>query len=203
MSLQTRKLPLFVLAVAGLASSLLAVPGPVRADGEVLDRRVDVSLADSDPDQAFQGLAKMIGLDAAVEPGLGGKVTVRLQNVRMRTVLDAVCESIGCSWSVETGTPAKLRVLPLQERPGRKALALKEPIDLKVTKADVREVLKTFGQILSVEVELDPRITGTITLELANTPCGQAIDKVCAMTGCAWKVDTGGKDPVLRFTSTK
>jgi len=198
MSPYTSQRPLFPLTILAIALLLPTVPGPARADGEVLDRRVDVALADSDPDQAFQGFAKMIGLDAAVEPGVAGKVNVRLQNVRMRTVLDAVCESIGCSWSVVEGT--KLRVLPLPERSARKILGLKEAIDLKVTKADVREVLQTFGQILSAETELDPRITGTVTFELDNVPCGQALDKICAMAGCDWKADTSGETPVLRFT---
>ncbi len=198
MSTHTSKLPFSPLTIAAIVLSLLPLAGPARADGEVLDRRVDVALADSDPGQAFQGFAKMIGLDAAVEPGVAGKVNVRLQNVRMRTVLDAVCESIGCSWSVEAGS--KLHVLPLRERSARKVLGLKEAIDLKVTKADVREVLQTFGQILSAETEIDPRITGTVTFELDNTPCGEALDKICAMAGCDWKADTDGETPVLRFT---
>jgi type II secretory pathway component GspD/PulD (secretin) len=202
MSPQTRKLPLFALTVATTILSLLALPGSARADGEVLDRRVNVTLADSAPDQAFQGLATMIGLDSVVEPGVNGKVTVRLQNVRMRTVLDAVCESIGCSWSV-TGNPAKLHILPLAAKPSSKVLALKEPIDLKVTGANVRELLQTFGQILGVETEIDPRITGKVSLELEHNPCGEAFDKACAAVGCEWKLDTKGKSPVLRFTAKK
>jgi type II secretory pathway component GspD/PulD (secretin) len=145
----------------------------------------------------------MIGLESAVEPGLDGKVTVRLQNVRMRTVLDAVCESIGCTWSVVPGTPAKLRILPLAERSARKAVVLDAPIDLKVAKADVRELLQTFGQIMSVEVDLDPQISGKATLELDNTPVGKALDEVCAIAGCDWKLDTRGERSVLRITARK
>jgi type II secretory pathway component GspD/PulD (secretin) len=201
MSPNTRKPPLSTLTALAIALSLLTVPGTARADGEVLDRRVDVALADSAPEQAFQGFARMIGLDATVEPGLEGKVTVRLQNVRMRTVLDAVCESIGCNWSVEGGT--KLRIMPSPERAARKTLALKEPIDLKVTKADVRQVLQTFGQILSVDADVDPRITGTVTFELEAIPVGQALDKVCEMAGCTWKIDNAGASPVLRIAAKK
>jgi len=62
-------------------------------------------------------------------------------------------------------------------------------------------VLKTFGEILSMEVELDPRITGTVTFELENTPVGQALDQICATANCEWKVDTAGKNPVLRFAA--
>jgi type II secretory pathway component GspD/PulD (secretin) len=197
------KLPLFALTVAAITFSIWTVPGPARADGEVLDRKVNVSLADSAPDQAFQGFATMIGLEAVVEPGLNGKVTVRLQNVRMRTVLDAVCESIGCRWSVEAGTPAKLYIRPLPARSSPKATVLKEAIDLRVTKADVREVLQTFGQILSANVDLDSRITGSVSFELNSTPVGEALDQICAMVGCEWKLDTDGEKPVLRVVSKK
>jgi type II secretory pathway component GspD/PulD (secretin) len=197
-------MPLTAFAAAALAAlALLTVPLPACADGEALDRKVDVSLADSAPDQAFAGLAKMIGLESAVEPGLDGKVTVRLQNVRMRTVLDAVCESIGCTWSVVAGTPAKLRILPLADHSAPKAVVLDAPIDLKVKQADVRELLQTFGQIMSVEVDLDPRIGGKATLELDNTPVGKALDQVCAIAACDWKLDTGGERPVLRITARR
>lgn len=199
MSTQIGRLPWFALAVATITVSTLAAPGSVQADGEVLDRRVNVALADSTPEKAFEGLATMIGLEAEVEPGLDDKITVRLDNVRMRTVLDAVCESVGCRWSVVGGTPAKLRIQPLAERPAAKAAVLQEPVDLRVTKANVRQVLQTFGQILGVEVELDPGITGQVTFDLDNAPVGQALDRVCEMAGCAWKLNDGD-NPVLRFT---
>jgi len=117
-------------------------------------------------------------------------------------VLDAVCESIGCRWDVTAGSPAKLHIRPLAEGTARKKTALEEPIDLKVTGANVLEVLQVFGQIMSADVEIDPRLTGgKVTFELDNVPCGQALDKVCASAGCTWKlVDLEGKKPVLRIT---
>lgn len=198
MSPQINKLPLFALTAFAFAFSMSILPAPVHADGEVLDRKVNVTLADSSPDKAFEGLATMIGLEAVVDPGLDDKVTVSLQNVRMRTVLDAVCESINCRWSVKEGK--KLHISPAAARPATKATALKEPIDLKVTKADVREILRTFGQILSVDVDLDPRITGTVSFELSKVPVGEALDRTCDMAGCAWKLDTDAARPILRFT---
>jgi len=96
------KLQLSALAAAAIALPLLTLPSPARADGDVLDRKVDVSLADSAPDQAFQGFARMIGLEAAVEPGLDGKVTVELNNVPCGKALDKVCEMAGCTWKLET-----------------------------------------------------------------------------------------------------
>jgi type II secretory pathway component GspD/PulD (secretin) len=197
--MKTQKM--LVLAAAAIALSLLAAPGTARADGDTLDRRVDVALADADPHEAFESLAKMVNLDSAIEPGLDGKVTVRLKNVRMRTVLDAVCESIGCRWDV-AGSPAKLHILPLPESSARKATLLDEPIDLKVTNADLRQVLQTFGQIMSVDVDLDPRVTGKVSFELDNVPVRNALDHVCAAGGCTWKLEEG-KSPILRITAKR
>src|SRR6185369_9904021 len=73
-TMSPRKLQLFILTAA--VTALLTVRASARADGDVLDRRVDVALADSAPDQAFQGIAKMTGLEATVDPGVSGKVTV-------------------------------------------------------------------------------------------------------------------------------
>jgi type II secretory pathway component GspD/PulD (secretin) len=200
-----RKSTRFALAVALAGTITLALPGSVRADPEgesSLDRRVDVALADAAPGESFQSFAQMIGLEAQVDPGLEGKVTVRLRNVRMRTVLDAVCESIGCRWDIVGGSPTKLHIRPVQDPSRPKLTLLDEPIDLKVTKADVRQVLQTFGQIMSAEVDLDPRITGTVSFELDNVPCGKALDKVCAAAGCEWKLEAG-KGRMLRITAKK
>jgi hypothetical protein len=67
----------------------------------------------------------------------------------------------------------------------------------------VRQVLQTFGQILSVDADVDPRITGTVTFELEAIPVDQALDKVCQMAGCEWKIDSAGANPVLRVTAKK
>jgi type II secretory pathway component GspD/PulD (secretin) len=143
-----------------------------------------------------------------VAPSIKGKVTVELRNVRVRTLLDAVCESIACRWELQPGTPPKLLVLPAQSgktAPAAPAL-IDEPIDLRVTEADGRDVLKTFGEILSARVEVDPAIAGTVSLDLEAAPVGQALDKVCQVLGCDWmlvegssrllKVTAKGKNPV-------
>src|SRR5205823_4552312 len=48
-----------------------------------------------------------------------------------------------------------------------------EPIDLKVTNADVTDVLRTFAQISGLNVIVQPGVTGTVTAELENVPWDQ------------------------------
>jgi type II secretory pathway component HofQ len=73
-----------------------------------------------------------------------------------------------------------------------------EPIDLRVTNADARDVLKTFGEILGVKA-VDPAIQGKATFNLEGTPWNQALDAVCATAGCDWSLEGG----VLRVTPRK
>ncbi len=138
---------------------------------------------------------------AVVDPALREPVSIELHNVRARTMLDTICESIGCRWSLEPGNPPKLRVTaaPASGGSGSKPTDLDEPIDLKVTDAPTQDVLKTFAQILGAKAAVDPAIKGTVTFNLEATPSRQALDAVCASAGCEWSLDGG----VLRVTPRK
>ena len=176
-----------VFALAGLLSV-----GAALAAGNPLDERIDLALKDAAPADTFRAFGQMMGVEAVVDPGVTGKVTVTLGNVRVRTLLDAVCESIGCRWELQD---KKLRVTPAPaDKPAEMRQALDSPIDLKVTEADARELLTTFGQIMGTEVSLDPAISGKVSLELEKTPVRQALDVVCMSLGCDWDlVDSGGR----------
>lgn len=168
----------------------LLTAASARAAENPLDTRIDMAVRDAAADDTFRTFAKLWGAEAVVDPALKGKVTVELKNVRVRTLLDAVCESIGCRWDLQPGNPPKLRVSALSAGnpvPAAK-VGPKEPLDLRVTKAKGQEILKTFGQILSAEVLLDPSITGEVTLDLENTPWDQALDAVCAALSCNWEL---------------
>jgi type II secretory pathway component GspD/PulD (secretin) len=199
-----------VLVGLGLACLLLAA-GAVWADPGAntlakLDERVDMALKNAAPEEVFRTFAKMLGAEAVVDPGVLGPVSVELHNVRVRTLLDTVCESLGCRWNLASGTPVKLRVAPLgppAESP--KASGIKEPIDLKVTKADAADLLKTFGQILNADLVIDPEIKGTLTFEIENKPVDQTLDAVCKELGCEWSFmeAANGRKAVLRISSKR
>jgi type II secretory pathway component GspD/PulD (secretin) len=175
--------------VIALALAFLPAAG-ARAAESPLDARINMAVRDAAADDTFRTFAKLMSAEAVVDPALKGTVTVELKNVRVRTLLDAVCESIGCRWELQPGNPPKLNVSVLS--PGKPAPSmksgLKEPLDLRVTNANGKEILKTFGQILSAEVVLDPAIAGTVTLDLENTPWDQALDAVCAALSCNWEL---------------
>jgi type IV pilus assembly protein PilQ len=64
-----------------------------------------------------------------------------------------------------------------------------EPIDLKVTNADVTEVLRTFGQISGLNIIVQPGVAGTVTAELDNVPWDQALEQVLKINGLSYELD--------------
>ncbi len=178
------------------APALAAPPGP-------LDSKIELAVKEADPTELFTTLGNLMSAEVVLEPGLTGKVSIELHNVRVRTILDALCESVGCQWTFDSlARPPKLRVTPgpAEPRPdplGKLSLP-KDPIDLKVKEANVQEVLQIFGEILGAKAIVDPAIQGKLSLNLENTPVDQALNAVCAAAGCDWSYDAAAR--VLRVT---
>jgi type IV pilus assembly protein PilQ len=64
-----------------------------------------------------------------------------------------------------------------------------EPIDLKVTNADVTDVLRTFAQISGLNVIIQPGVTGVVTAELENVPWDQALEQILKINGLGYEVE--------------
>lgn len=176
---------LAVLSFAALASAASWA-------SQGLDEPVDLDLVRSTG--AFEMLARAADLELAIEPVLAERpLTLRIEKVRVRTALDAACDSLECRWRVEAG---KL-IVEGKPRPSAKpvetASQLDEPIDLKVTKARAVDVLRTFGEILGVEVDIDEGVGGELTLDLEGTPVRAALDAVCKKLSCRWHIEEGAR----------
>lgn len=63
-----------------------------------------------------------------------------------------------------------------------------EPIDLKVTNADVTEVLRTFAQISGLNIIIQPGVQGAVTAELENVPWDQALEQILKINGLGYEV---------------
>jgi type II secretory pathway component GspD/PulD (secretin) len=195
--MKTRSLVRSALAVALL---LTAVPSVRAADGPDLDRHITLKLEDADPGQAFAALARLSNLEIALDPGVHGKVNIQLENVRLRTVLDAMCDSLGCRW--DAADNHHLRVIPTAEKTsGEGRSTLDEPIDVKVTAADARSMLKTFGSLMSAEVTIDPAVKGEVSLNLQSVPVRKVLDAICQAVSCSWSYDADKKVLAVRAKS--
>jgi type II secretory pathway component GspD/PulD (secretin) len=188
------------LGLVGFLLGTVALAAPPQGP---LDSKGELAVKEADPAELFEILGRLMNAEVILEPGLTGKVSIELHNVRLRTILDALCESVGCQWTFDSlARPPKLRVTPglAEPRPdplGKHALP-KDPIDLRVKDADVQEVLQTFGQVLGGRAVVDPAIQGKVSLDLPDTPLDQALNAVCAAAGCDWSYDAAAR--VLRVT---
>ena len=76
------------------ASVALAQPATLESRGTFSFNKVAAG-------KAFQSVAAMLGLTARVDAGVRNEVTAQLSDVRLRALLDAMCESARCRWRVE------------------------------------------------------------------------------------------------------
>ncbi len=64
-----------------------------------------------------------------------------------------------------------------------------DPIDLKVTNADVTDVLRTFAQISGLNIVVQPGVKGQVTAELENVPWDQALAQVLKINGLGCELE--------------
>jgi type II secretory pathway component GspD/PulD (secretin) len=175
--------------LTALAAFMIAAMAGAAPDA--LDKQVSLKLRDATAEEAFRSLARVAGVQISAE-GLSGDVTLELENVRVRTILTALCDNLGCKWDLQAG---KLRITPLAEgeRPEPQgkpsAAALDSPIDLKVTDASIRDILETVGEILSAKTLIDSGVEGKVSLELDNAPLRDVLDILCKTSKCTWSFD--------------
>jgi type IV pilus assembly protein PilQ len=90
---------------------------------------------------------------------------------------------------VDVSPPATpLQGLAEKGGPGERVYA-GEPIDLKVTNADVTDVIRTFAQISGLNIIVQPGVNGTVTAELTNVPWDQALEQVLKINNLDYELD--------------
>lgn len=178
---------LFTLLLLASASA-----APLGAQPE-LDERISLELEDADVGQVLESLGSILEREVEVDPAIGGTISIELHDVRVETALTAVCESAGCVWNLDA---RRLRMSPdpshppAKPRPRPTRTGLDEPIDMELKDASLGETLRAFGSIAELPVILDDGVDqdAKVTVQLASTPAGQALDVICRMNGCAWEV---------------
>ncbi len=153
-----------------------------------LDGRVTISFTAVPPSMLFGFLAKMGRFEVSLDPVLQKSVTITLQDVKLRTVLDASCDSIGCTWSVD-GNKLVVQALPPDpsrgkgwiEPPGKVMPAGSRFVNMPVeTVLEAISRVAGEGSVYTVE-ELDPK--QTVTVDLSNQDPLRAIAMLARATG--------------------
>src|SRR5215203_432123 len=74
-----------------------------------------------------------------------------------------------------------------------------EVIDLKVTNADVTDVLRSFAQISGLNVIIQPGVRGVVTAELESVPWDQALEQILKINNLDYELDGN----VMRIAPTE
>ena len=108
--------------------------------------------------------------------------------------------NIGGMINAKTGAPTSLTTTAGNGVPGTETFAAQtvgqtekvytgEPIDLRVTNADVTDVLRTFAQISNLNIVVQPGVSGTVTAELVNVPWDQALEQVLKINNLGYELE--------------
>jgi type IV pilus assembly protein PilQ len=101
-------------------------------------------------------------------------------------------------------TPAAVPPSPLQSFQAQavgegERVYVGEPIDLKVTNADVTDVIRTFAQISGLNIIVQPGVSGVVTAELENVPWDQALEQVLKINRLDYELEGN----VMRIAPTE
>lgn len=176
-------------SLSAFAALTLLLPASTTAAREPLADRISLELEKASAREVFASLEQMIGLP--VDSSCEGAVTIRLENVSVRTALTALTESLGCAWQVEAGRiVVRDGGTPPPETKVRVNLApnFAEPISLRLREARLIEVLQAATALLGVGLEVDDALqAGSLSIDVEALPVEAALDRICALEGCAWE----------------
>jgi type II secretory pathway component HofQ len=75
-----------------------------------------------------------------------------------------------------------------------------EPLSMNLRNADLRDVLRTFGQLTGLEITVAPEISGTVNVNFTDTPWDEALDDILKANGLTYRLE-GKKLHVIRAGS--
>jgi TonB family protein len=150
-----------------------------------LERRVFIDVNRVAPGEVLGRLAKSISCTLSVDKKLGSSpVSLRLWNVRARTALDAVCDTVGCHWDLKGTTLTVVAATPAPPVPEAQQWLekLKTPLSglqWKLDRVPLRDVLARLSQHLAAEVIFEgPDPASPVTEDLRGRSPIDALQRI-------------------------
>jgi beta-lactamase regulating signal transducer with metallopeptidase domain len=63
------------------------------------------------------------------------------------------------------------------------------PISMDLANADIKDVLRTFGQLTGLQIVPAPDVQGTVNVHVQDMPWDQALDEILRENGLTWKLE--------------
>ena len=71
------------------------------------------------------------------------------------------------------------------------------PLSLNLSKADIHDVMRVFGQLSGLEIKVAPNVTGTVNVNIKDMPWDQALEQILRENGLSWRLE-GNKMEVFK-----
>jgi TonB family protein len=170
------RLPAAILGAALAALLPDAAAGQLLPPGTPpnLDRRVFVDVRDVAPGVVLDRLCDRIACTLSVDPRLPqNDISLKLSNVRARTALDAVCDIVGCRWSLKGTVLSVVATSPPPAVPDAEKWLerMKSPLSdpsWRLQRVPLREVLARLSRHMDTEIvwegaDLDAPVSEDLT----------------------------------------
>jgi hypothetical protein len=207
------------LLCAVLLPLLIVAPAAPASAQDALTKKVTLDVNAAAPASVFKAVASASGASftVTVDPAVTEPVDISVRNVSVKTALNAICESIGCQWTLSGNV---LVVKPLtsfaigvvqqdvrgaavdKEKASARAqvvlnaLKQKLPADMTFENAPLGEVSKRLSEVLKMNVQISCKNPGvqTLTMDFGNLTLQaalQAIGEREVRPEAAWRVTIG------------
>lgn len=177
---------------------LTFIPPAAHAAAVRLDDRIDLNVTDADVGKLFQTVGQLTGARVDLDPRFqtARRISIRIDNVTLRTALTAICESLGCRWRTKDGA-----IFVEQVRTHDPTVnVLDQKIDLRITGADLHGVMEITAEILGADLAFDEALPkGKLTLDMEQQTVAATLDAACAQAGCKWKLVNRDPKPMLQI----
>jgi hypothetical protein len=172
-----------------LAAAFGLGPASTASAQGFLNGRVSVSFNSVSPAKFFRML-DMMGFEPRVDPQLQKPFSITLEDVTVRMLLDATCDSIGCRWHVD-GNTLVVEALPPDPSRGKtwiRPSGAVMPAGSQFTNTSVGTVFDAIGRTVGegCSYQVDAVNAGQlVTVDLSNQDELRAIAKVVRAAGLA------------------
>lgn len=187
-----------VLATCMLVLGLVAVrstAAAAQADAN-LNKLVSLDFENARALDVLKAVATSAGLNFVMpDQEWASRITIKLTDVRVRTALDAVCESAGCKWEVNNGDPAILKVTRTRVH---WKLDPKANVSIHLDKTVFEQAFRMLASALQMEIVIDGKLpVKSVTLQVKEGTTTTLLDALCKAASCTWRFEPEAKRLVI------
>lgn len=188
---------------------------------EYKGKPVSLDLSDIDLWNALSLFAEEYGLNVVLEPGIVARVTLRVANVPWDRAFDMILKKHGLVMKVDSPV---IRIGKAPEKKTRRGGAAGprpvkltaadskgsdagywysgKPVSLDLHDAEAGAAVRLLAEAGGAKIDVDPDVTGKVTLLVENVPWDHILDIIVDMNGLA-KVSEGDAIRIARTAKTE